>query len=659
MTQRLFYDVLIPAALGHLTYELPCGMARPAPGCRVTVPLRRGESEGIVIGPALSVPEDVIDKLRPISAMNDNPHQPFIPPSLLELIRWTAGYYMSTEGAVLKYAIPAGVWKGVRRKSAKLCETLPESVDRPELSMDQSAALSAMNAADAGVFLLFGVTGSGKTEVYLRAVENMPQGRSAIVLVPEIALTGQIIDRFRQRFGGSLDVYHSGLSSGERAAAWRRARSGEARVVLGVRSAVFMPFENLGLVIVDEEHSATYKQWDGLKYNARDLAVVRGRNEKAKVILGSATPSLESFYNALKGKYALIRLPGRIEERPMPAIRIIDMKKAPMVSPSVSAELAEAISVTMTERQQALFLISRRGYAPAVICEDCGHLRKCALCNVSLTWHKRAGRLRCHHCGGDFFPAVCPNCGGLKTAYVGEGTERAEEELTALFPNTGMARMDTDTTTRKDSHRRIIRSMESGETRVLIGTQMVAKGHDLPGVTLAGAISADVMLGLPDFRAAERGYHLFSQLAGRAGRGNVPGRVLIQTRDPENYLFEYVAAHDYEGFFRRELEFRRETGFPPFRRLARIVLTGRVQSRFDAAITAVREICRDFRHNGARVFGPSPCPLERLRGLFRWHLLLKGSNSGTLHSAAGLLMDKFNDVGGIEAEVDIDPADML
>ncbi|MBI5142791.1 MAG: primosomal protein N' [Nitrospirae bacterium] len=659
MTQRRFYDVLLPAALGPLTYELPDGMTEPAPGCRVTVPLRRGESEGIVIGPAMSVPEDIIDKLRPVSAMNDNPQLPFIPPSLLELILWTARYYMSPEGAVLKYAIPAGVWKGVKRRSKKGCETVRGTADRPELSGDQAAALSAMNAADSGVFLLHGVTGSGKTEIYLRAVENLPEGKGAIVLVPEIALTGQIIDRFRRRFGNALEVYHSGLSNGERAGAWRRARSGEARVVLGVRSAVFLPFENLGLVIVDEEHSATYKQWDGLKYNARDLAVVRGRNQKAKVILGSATPSMESFYNALKGKYALITMPRRIEDRPMPAIRLIDMKKTPMVSPSVSAELAEAISDTMAERQQALFLISRRGYAPAVICEDCGHLRKCALCNVSLTWHKRAGRLRCHHCGGDFFPAVCPKCGGLKTAYVGEGTERAEEELAALFPNIGMARMDTDTTSRKDSHRRIIRSMESGQTRVLLGTQMVAKGHDLPGVTLAGAISADVMLGLPDFRAAERGYHLFSQLAGRAGRGNLPGRVLIQTRDPENYLFEYVAAHDYEGFFRRELEYRRETGFPPFRRLARIVLTGRVQARFDAAITEVRQICKDFRYSGARVFGPSPCPLERLRGLFRWHLLVKSAHSGTLHSAVGLLMDKFSAVGGIEAEVDIDPVDML
>lgn len=663
----------MPIASGPFTYSLGKDMPEPTSGSRVLVPFKNRKNSGVLLGPAPDVPPRIQSRMRSILKIEDDGDLPFIPESLLSLISWTARYYMSPSGSVLKYAVPAGVWKGVKQRAVK---AIPLQADqsrssglRPRLAPQQSKVLSEIkNSGCKEIFLLRGVTGSGKTEVYIRAIESLPEGMAAIVLVPEIALTSQMVERFRTRFGKKLDVFHSGLSEGERVSAWRRARTGSSKVALAVRSGIFLPFERLGMIIVDEEHSSTYKQSDGLKYSARDLAVVRGGLQSAKVILGSATPSVESSYNALQGKYKLLEMPERIAKRPMPRVGLIDMKTAPKVSLSISGELADAVKQAVNkkgrkktgEKAQILMLLNRRGYSPMVLCEDCGHVRKCDLCNIALTWHKRDRNLRCHHCGGVLNPLdFCPECGGAKISYIGQGTQRAEEELAELFPDIKSVRMDHDTTRRKFSHDRIIRSMETSENQMILGTQMVAKGHDLPGVVLAAVISADVLLGLPDFRSAEKGFQLFTQLAGRAGRGDQEGRVLIQTFDPEHYVFRYVCKHDYEGFLSHELKLRRELGYPPFSRLARIVFHGRVKNSFESAMDEVADLCRGFRVNGVTLLGPGPCPLERLKGRYRWHLLLKSKSSQVLHQAVESFLAKAKNIAAIKMDLDIDPSNMM
>ncbi len=674
-SKLLFFDVLMPIASGPFTYALGEDMEdmpAPVPGNRVLVPFKNTKKSGVLLGPASDVSSEIRKRMRNIIKVEDDGDIPFLPKSLLELINWTARYYMSSPGAVLKYAVPTGVWKGVKRRAVNTTslqtDPLRSSDIRPRLAPQQAEVLSGINSDDKGVYLLRGVTGSGKTEVYIRAIESLSEGMGAIVLVPEIALTSQMIARFRARFGKHLDVFHSALSEGERVSAWKRARTGASKVVLAVRSGIFLPFERLGIIIVDEEHSATYKQSDGLKYSARDLAVVRGALQSAKVVLGSATPSIESSYNAVQGKYRLLTMPERIKKRPMPLVGLIDMKNAARASMSISVELAKAVEqvVEKNEREkgqekgQILMLLNRRGYSPMVLCEDCGHVSKCDSCNVSLTWHKRDRTLRCHHCGGVRNPLdFCPKCGGVKISYIGQGTQRAEEELTGLFPDINSVRMDHDSTREKFSHERIIRSMETSENQMILGTQMVAKGHDLPGVVLAAVISGDVLLGLPDFRSAEKGFQLFTQLAGRAGRGEQEGRVFIQTFDPEHYVFRYVCKHDYEGFFNHEIKLRQELGYPPFSRLARVVLHGRVKDRFDSAMAKVTHVCRGFRMHGVSLLGPAPCPLERLRGRYRWHLLLKSRSSQQLHQAVEMFLVKTQNIGAIKIDVDIDPSNMM
>lgn len=656
-----YIEVLFPIASGAFTYELPDGMPLPSPGSRVLAPFRKSSISGVVLGPSTAPSNDRIGKIRTILEIEDGTDHTFLPESLLDLINWTARYYMASPGSVLKHAVPSGVWEGRKRRKSRVPEPHGSNitVEDVKLTREQALALDSIRK-DEGVFLIEGVTGSGKTEVYIRAIEEIIDKGIALVLVPEIALTGKMVERFRARFGGSLVVYHSALSEGERVFAWKSVREGRAKVVLGVRSAIFLPFEDLGMVIVDEEHSSTYKQSEGLKYNARDLAVVRGRLQNARVILGSATPSIESYYNATEGKYRLIRLTKRVRGRPMPSVHLIDMKSAQRSSASLSGDLANAAHDAVNEEGQVLLLLNRRGYSPMVLCEDCGHVRKCRLCHIALTYHKREKALKCHHCGGFSLPEDrCVECGGTRIAYPGLGTERAEEEVAALFPDIRAVRMDLDTTGRKHSHDRILKSMEEGHSQMMLGTQMVAKGHDLPGVVLAGVISADVLLGLPDFRSAEKGFQLFSQLAGRAGRGEKPGRVLIQTYEPDHYLFEFVKTHNFKGFFAHELSQRRELGYPPFTRLARIILKGRQKDKFEKSISSVREICGRFKMRGITLLGPSACPLERLRGRYRWHFLLKARSSQSLHSAVRAISREISSLADLEIDVDIDPLNMM
>ena len=519
---------------------------------------------------------------------------------------------------------------------------------------------AALRARRFAPFLLWGVTGSGKTEVYLQAMAAaVASGRSCLLMVPEIALTGQIVQRVRDRFGRRAAVLHSGLSNAERFDAWSRVRRGDAPVALGTRSALFAPLPDPGLIIVDEEQDASYKQDDGVRYHARDSAVVLARQTRAVVVLGSATPALESYANADAGRYRLLTLPERVESRPMPVVRLVDLRAERRPDGLLSEALREAIGARLARREQVLVLLNRRGYAPVVLCHDCGASARCSQCSVGLTYHRGRGRLCCHYCGLSVPPLDrCEACGGHRVALHGVGTEQVEERLRAEWPEARVARMDRDTTRTRFAHDALLAGMHGGETDILVGTQMIAKGHDLPNVTLVGVINADVGLSLPDFRASERVFQLLAQAAGRAGRGERPGEVIIQTRRPSHEVFVFAQGHDVKGFYDRELERRRELGYPPFGRLVIGLITGVDESRVIAAARRTAEAIKDALPAGVSLLGPAPAPFWRLKGRHRWQIVLKGPRGAAILDVARDLVARATGRGfpsGVTLDVNVDP----
>jgi primosomal protein N' (replication factor Y) len=516
------------------------------------------------------------------------------------------------------------------------------------LNAEQRAALGEIQGwLTAGAFtvgLLHGVTGSGKTEVYLGAVEAaLARGRTALLLVPEIALTLWLQRLCRARLGDTVAVLHSGLPDAERAREWWRVRNAEARVVVGTRSAVFAPLERLGVVIVDEEQEASYKQEETPRYNARDTAIVRARLESAVVVLGSATPSMESYHHARNGKYRLLEIESRVENRPLAPVEIVDMRaefRRAQRAAALSERLRAAIQRRLDEHTQALVLLNRRGYSWFVLCRSCGTTVQCENCSISLTYHKRRERLVCHYCGyARRVPKNCPKCSSEYVYFVGEGAEQIEEQLRAFFPRARIARLDRDTARTKSQYIRVLGAFARGETDVLVGTQMVAKGHDFERVTLAGVVSADLILSLPDFRAAERTFQLLTQVAGRAGRGRLPGEVLVQTYFPEHYSIQFAARQDYAAFFEKELHFRRVLHYPPFTALACVIVRDR---KIENAIRWSRAIAAFLEPLGGdelRVLGPAAAPLAKLRRDFRFQFLLKAPRRGTLTRTLSACLD--------------------
>ena len=534
------------------------------------------------------------------------------------------------------------------------------------LNNDQKKALdgvsSAVHAAVFEAFLLHGVTGSGKTEVYLRAVaECLQKGKQALIMVPEIALTPQLVARFRARFESAeikLAALHSGLSDGERFDAWRAIVRNEVKIVIGARSAVFAPLQNTGLIIVDEEHDASYKQGEGFRYNARDLALVRGQQQACPVLLGSATPSFASYYRSEQGALTRLVLEKRAHSGSMPDVELIDLTEQ---TPEgvLSNRLIEELQLTLERREQALLLLNRRGFAPFLLCTDCGSSFHCPNCAITLTYHQHDRQLRCHYCDYAEPPKEsCPKCQGLNIEPEGSGTERLEVELAELFPGARIARMDRDTTRRKGAHQKLVQSMLQGEIDILVGTQMVAKGHDFPGVSLVGVLGADSTLNLPDFRAAERTFSLLTQVAGRAGRTG-GGKVLIQTFSPDHYALSCAARQDYADFYRQELPFRQELDYPPCGYLVNLIFSGntlgQVKSaaeRFAARLSAVSD--------SVEVLGPSPCPLARLRGKDRQQVLLKAVKRPSLRRLLQYLQSPEMRVpNGVTLVIDVDPLDMF
>ena len=496
---------------------------------------------------------------------------------------------------------------------------------------------SAISQGTYAGFLLHGVTGSGKTAVYLTAMHAVLQaGRSAILLVPEIGLTPAVAADLHQIFGDQVAILHSGLTDRERAEQWHRIRRGNARIVVGTRSAVFAPVNDLALIIVDEEHDGSYKQEETPRYHARDVAVMRARMAGITVVLGSATPSLESYFNAQKDKYTLLELPDRVEQRPLPQVEILDMKtefRETGHEQVISRQLAAEIADRLARHEQVMVLLNRRGYAPVVLCRACGHTAQCANCAISLTHHKREHRLQCHYCGYlQAVPKVCEECGSEYVFFAGTGSEKLEEMLHGMFPQARIGRLDRDTVHGRHDFERLLNQLGAGELDILVGTQMIAKGHDVHGVTLVGVVGADIALGLPDFRAAERTFQLLTQVAGRAGRGQTPGKVVLQTCFPEHYAVQFAAAHDFRGFYDKELRYRSWMHYPPFNAVANVLVRGEELDDVLKFSGLVGLWFEKTSHVGVRVLGPAPAPIARLKRDYRYHFLLKSPSREKLNA---------------------------
>jgi primosomal protein N' (replication factor Y) len=534
----------------------------------------------------------------------------------------------------------------------------------------------AVRARRFETFLLHGVTGSGKTEIYLRAVgETLARGRQALVLVPEITLTHQILARLRGRFGDELAVLHSGLSPGERLEQWQRLRGGSASIAVGARSALFAPLENLGVIAIDEEHDSAYKNEEGFRYHARGLAGRRAARSHCPLILGSATPSLETRFAADRGQLRRLVLSRRIGGRPLPAVSLVDLTRERARARRgekviLSRPLLRAIAGTLAEGGQTILFLNRRGFSTQVFCFECGFAERCANCDIALVYHSTEQRLRCHYC--DFQtapPETCSRCGAPGTALLGVGTERLEEEVRTHFPQARIARLDRDTARRRGFVQRVLQDLRAERIDILIGTQLVAKGHDFPGVRLVGVVVADTGLHLPDFRAAERTFQLLTQVAGRAGRDVAPGRVIVQTFVPEHYAIRPVLDHDYESFYSEELGHRAALGYPPFGQLLHALVSGADEEEARAAAQTLAAALRDLDPRGrdasppagaVEVLGPAPAPLARLRGRHRFQILVKGTDAESVRRAAEILVNAAARLPDpIQASVDTQPVDML
>ncbi len=661
------------------TYKVPeCLRDKARLGQRAIVPFSGGTKTGFIVG--FSSGGGPFD-YKEITDLPDA--APLVPDGLLKLAGWISEYYMAPPGMVLAAAIAPGVEEdkpsrprkaGGPASGARVAECRPELV----LTAPQEEALRKIirSIDDGGFtpFLLHGATGSGKTEVYLRAIKPVVEaGKGAIVLVPEISLTPQLVRRFSGRFGEKVAVLHSGLTPSQRRQQWRRIRQGEAKVAVGARSAVFAPFESVGMIVVDEEHDASYKQEEGVRYNARDAAVMRAKLEDCPVIMGSATPSLESYHNALAGKYTLLQLPDRVSGRPMPEVRLIDLNEPvdragrPASEPSgllLTEPLISAAKKRLENGEQVLFFLNRRGYSDFIICRDCGEVPKCGSCSVPMTYHRRAREMKCHWCGAAHpAPSVCPKCGGDRIKYIGGGTEKLQRELERLFPDFSTSRIDRDSIAQGGGFVKLLDDVASGETKIVVGTQMVSKGHDLPGIGLVGVVLADYGLNQPDFRASERTFQVVTQVAGRSGRGDIPGEVVVQTYRPEHYSLQCASRHDYKSFYEEEIIFRKDLNLPPFSRLALVAVKGVKPEKAQAGAAGAADILKnEAQGRGVDVIGPAPAPVFRVRGKYRYFITLRSKSHKKLHEVleAGLrLIEQKKAAPACRVDVDIDPQGMM
>lgn len=664
-------EVVVPLPLFQtFNYRVPSSETTPIDiGTQVWVPFKNRK----VLGTVVAFSNSPFSKSKEILGISDVSGR--FSPNLLRLFQWLSSYYATPLGEVIRSASPPANQGDKGTRNYKKISTITLPTFRPiHLTEEQRAALNKLEKdllKNAFVpYLLHGVTGSGKTEVYLNIVEKAIQkNKEAIVLVPEISLTPQLISRFEDRFPNQIAVLHSRLTSKARHQEWLKIRQRKVSIVVGARSAVFAPFENLGVIIVDEEHDSSFKQEQQFRYNARDVALVRGQLEKCVVILGSATPSLESYFNVEKQKIGLLTLPQRIDNRPFPEIELIDLKKENRSSDDdfiFSAPLLQALTETLNDQAQAILFINRRGFAPFLLCQECGFVIKCQNCSIALTVYQKGGYLLCHHCAyRQPLAVICPQCQGEKIFPIGLGTEKVEERLKHYFPDATIARLDRSSTQRGDALSNILSDFAKQKIDILIGTQMVAKGHDFPNVTLVGVILADISLNVPDFRSPERTFQLLTQVAGRAGRGEKRGRVIVQTFAPSHYSLQFAKHHDYVGFYREELKFRKETHFPPFSKIVLFKTSDTIAEKAIEKINWLKTMARKIsdskkEFSSLEILGPAPAPLSRIKNRYRFQMMIKSPDHSRIKLFISELLKRERDLFRPPAiKIDVDPLNLL
>ena len=673
---KVAVEAPLPAAL---TYRMPAELLadpRIKRGQSVTVPLGKRKVSGLLLGPSKEEAGEF--KLKDVvSIVEDRPH---LPEPFLQWLEWLARYYCHPMGLVTEMAFPPLSRAAKERKSRKAPVAPEQEQDiAPELTQEQDAVIRAVQSEEGfGVHLVHGVTGSGKTEIYMRLLEAVVrEGKQGIVLVPEISLTPQLIDRFTKRLGNAVAVIHSHLTPREKTNQWWAMLEGKKQILIGARSALFCPLPNLGMIVVDEEHESSFKQDEKLKYHARDAAVMLGKFSDCPVILGSATPSLESWQNTKSGRYKLHQLKLRVADRKLPAIDVIDLREVRDVRRQaggvsdlpfwMTKQLHEAIYETLERREQAALFLNRRGVAQAVVCPDCGHVPECPNCAVKLTLHGKS-HLLCHYC--DYHLTMtehCTECPDGEPKPIGLGTEMIENDLARIFPGARIARMDRDEISTREDLERAIKSVEEREVDILVGTQMIAKGLDFPGLTLVGLVLADVAFNLPDFRASERSFQLLTQVAGRSGRhlDEGAGRVIIQTYNPDHPSIQYTCAHDYEGFAQFETGFREMLGYPPFGRLASFRVQGLDLDKVKGVAKALRARAealqpRSVHFAKIEILGPAQAPLAKLRNQHRWQLLVKGPDPASLGAFCRALNERLDWLPpAVKVSLDIDAVHLL
>ncbi|MGO9411836.1 MAG: primosomal protein N' [Spirochaetia bacterium] len=633
----------------QFTYKVPERIEIPVGG-RVSAPFGSRLLTGVVVSTPAAPPEGVAE-IREVKRAIDR--KVLVDEATLDLARWMSRMYMCSLGEALFAMIPGG-----RREAEPDEMPLEEDASEHELAPQQIEAVRTLTSTRNGSFYLFGVTGSGKTEVYLHAArDSTTRGEGVIYLVPEISLTHQVVRVFRKAYGQRLAVLHSALTPSRRLAEWLRVMDGEVDVVIGARSAIFAPVRSLGLIVIDEEQEGAYKSSTTPRYHARQVAMYRAAREKARLVMGSATPSLEAYHFMGEGKFVPLRMPRRLSGGQMPSIEIVDMRRQ---RGPLSQTLMDAISRTASEGRQAILFLNRRGFSYLFHCRSCGYEMACPHCSVALTYHKERNRMVCHYCGSSAEPiAVCPTCGSLDVGYSGFGTEGIEEELARNFPGLAVCRIDTDSVRKKRVLQKVLSDFRQGKVQVLVGTQMVAKGLDFPGVKLVGIINADVGLQLPDFRAAERTFSLLVQVAGRAGRALPDGKVLIQTFRPGSPAVRLAQQGKLEEFYAEELHVRQQLGFPPFSRLIRILLRGKNRQKTLSAIQELTTQLTAALSGAAQVMGPAECPLARISGNYRYHTLVRCLGFPEAHARVGKVLEVWHAPRGVYVEIDVDPQALL
>ncbi len=672
----MIVDVVVPYRVNQsFHYKLDQTIApNIGEGSVVEVSLGSKKTHAFVIG--LQDSSDVPDeKLKSISKILQE--EPVFSQNMLKFLRWTSDYYCHPLGEVFDAAIPRQLLKPKKEKTRKKANVtsdfsfLPRGkVDKPILTEEQDRAVSEiLSPTENRPFLLHGITGSGKTEVYLQVLEALlSQGKGGIILVPEIALTPQLLGRFSARFPGKVAILHSDLTPSQRSSQWEKVFSGEAQIVVGARSAVFAPVKNLGLIVVDEEQEASFKQEDSLRYHARDLAVVRGSIEKAKVILGSATPSLESFSNAQNGRYCYLELKKRINQRPLPKTTFVDIKNPSewfqSQTPWLSRKLVEKIDGVLQNGQQAILYLNRLGFAHFLFCKDCGHTYRCKNCDVALTYYQNPAKLKCHYCGDQrAVPLQCEACQGVNLDSIGLGTEQVEKKLRRIFPKARISRMDRGAIKGRKELEAVLQEIAEKKVDIIIGTQMVAKGHDFPGIALVGILLADASLNIPDFRANERTFQVITQVSGRAGRAEDPGEVIIQSLNPNHPVLQWAANNKTLEFYSTELNSRKLFLFPPFQRTALL----RFQHTDARTVQKYAELIAQFTRSesqraglSCQVLGPSEAPISKVKRLYRWQCLVKAPSVKELQQ----VLRKIHAFDGqakspVKLAVDVDPLNSL